>query len=229
MMDVILKRPYPTVTFSIKTAVMKKLLLLLMSLLILAGSCTITRLTSVWKDPSFESPVYKNIMVIALLEGVNKRELREYFENHMAGDLLQMGYNAKATTVYGPRSFQGKSEEEVIQLLRTDGYDAVITITVLDVLKEDNYVRGTVEYWPGGIYYSRFGRYYYYWYNRVYQPGYYVTSTTYLVEGNLFDIARDRLVFSAQTESMDPATLDNLGHRFSITLLKAMKEKGVLK
>lgn len=210
--------------------VMNKLILLLAGMLLLTASCTTIRLTSVWKDASFQAPAYKNIMVISLLEGVNNRELREFFENHMAEDLLQKGYNAKAATaVYGPRSFQGKSEEEVIQLLRKDGYDAVITITVLDVVKEENYVRGNVEYWPGGIYYSRFGRYYYYWYDRVYRPGYYVTSTTYLVEGNLFDITQDRLIFSAQTESMDPATLDNLGHRFSITLLNAMKEKGVLR
>jgi len=208
---------------------MKKLIPLLVGLVLLTGSCTTTRLTSVWKDPSFQNPGYKNIMVITLMEGINRRELREYLENHMAEDLKAKGYNAHAATaVYGPRSFQGKNEEEVIQLLRKDGYDAVITITVLDVMKEESYVRGSVEYWPGGIYYSRFGRYYYYWYNRVYQPGYYVTSTTYVVEGNLFDIERDRLVFSAQTESMDPATLDNLGHRFSITLLNAMKEKGVL-
>ncbi|MFN4286131.1 MAG: hypothetical protein ACK4E8_09240 [Lacibacter sp.] len=128
-----------------------------------------------------------------------------------------------------PAVFEGKNEEEVIALLRNEGYDAVITITVLDVKKEATYVRGQVDYWPGGIYYSRFGRYYFYWYDRVYTPGYYVTSTRYIVEGNLFDIKADRLVFSAQTETIDPGTLDNLGHRFSMRLLKAMQEKGVLR
>jgi hypothetical protein len=164
------------------------------------------------------------------MEGVKNRELRVYLENHMAEDLSDMGYNARsATAVYGPKSLNEKSEKEVIDLIRTDGYDAIITVTVLDIEKEDNYVRGTIDYWPGGIYYTRFGRYYTYWYQRVYQPGYYITSTKYLVEGNLFDVKTDKLVYSAQTETIDPGTLDNLGHNFSIRLLKNMKEKGVLK
>lgn len=192
-------------------------------------ACNSTRLTTVWKDPAYHPERFKNIIVVSLLEGVKNRSLREYFESHMAEDLRQMGYQATgATQKYGPRSFEGKTEEAVIALLRRDGYDAVITITVLDIEKEETYVRGQVDYWPGGIYYSRFGRYYFYWYDRVYTPGYYVTTTRYIVEGNLFDTQMDRLVFSAQTETIDPGTLDNLGHRFSIKLLKTMQEKGVL-
>ncbi|HMO33948.1 MAG TPA: hypothetical protein PKE63_13635 [Lacibacter sp.] len=202
--------------------------LILLAGLLLSG-CTTTRLTTVWSDPELKPAAYKNIMVVTLMEGVTNRELRVYFENHMAEDLVAMGYNARAATaVYGPRSFNGKTEDEVIALLRNDGYDAVITITVLDVAKEDTYVQGQMDVWPGGIYYSRFGRYYYYWYNRVYTPGYYVTSTRYIVEGNLFDAKADKLVYSAQTETIDPSTLDNLGHRFSIRLLRSMKENGVL-
>jgi len=60
------------------------------------------------------------------------------------------------------------------------------------------------------------------------QPGYYVTNTTYIIEGNLFDTGLDKLVYSAQTESMDPGTIDALGHRFSQTLIRSMKEKEVL-
>lgn len=215
--------------FVFKTIVMKKISGLFLIVWLVLSGCSTTRLTTVWNDPAYKPERFKNIIVVGLLEGVRNRSLREYFENHMAEDLSQLGYKATgATQQYGPRSFEGKTEEEVTDLLRRDGYDAVITITVLDVEKEETYVRGQVDYWPRGIYYSRFGRYYYYWYDRVYTPGYYVTSTRFLVEGNLFDTALDRLVFSAQTETIDPGTLDNLGHRFSSRLLQAMREKGVL-
>lgn len=192
-------------------------------------SCTGTKLTTVWKDPKLKQAQYKKIIVVGLMDDIKNRALRERVETHMAEDLTQMGYSAQAAyQMYGPRSFTDKKEEEVINLLRKDGYDAVITVTLIDIEKESNYVQGYVDFWPGGIYYSRFGRYYYYWHNRIYQPGYYVTNTTYLIEGNLFDISLDKLVFSAQTESMDPGTVDNLGHRFSKTLIRSMREKNIL-
>ena len=168
-------------------------------------------------------------MVVGLMDGIKNRALRERVETHMADDLRAAGYSAQsAYNTYGPRSFTDKKEEEVINMLRSDGYDAIITIAVIDIEKERSYVQGYVDFWPGGIYYSRFGRYYYYWQNRIYQPGYYVTNTTYIIEGNLFDVGLDKLVFSAQTESVDPGTIDALGHRFSQTLIRSMKDKEVL-
>lgn len=197
--------------------------------ILLSFSCTSTKLTTVWKDPKLKAPQYKKIIVVGLMDGIKNRALRERVETHMADDLKQLGYSAQAAyAAYGPRSFTDKKEEEVINLLRNDGFDAVITVTVIDIEKEKSYVQGYVDFWPGGIYYSRFGRYYYYWHNRIYQPGYYVTNTTYIIEGNLFDTGLDKLVYSAQTESMDPGTIDGLGHRFSQTLIRSMKEKQVL-
>ncbi len=209
---------------------MKKFFFIATSIAITLIACTTVRLTSTWKDPQLSAnPGYKNIVVLSLMEGVNNKELRTYMEKHMAEDLVKMGYNAKAATdVYGPRSFSNKTEDEVIELMRKEGFEAVISLAVLDVTKEETYVKGRAELWPGGIYYSRFGRYYYYWYNRVYTPGYYVTSTRYMLEANVFDTKTDRLIFNAQSESIDPATLDQLGHRFSIHILKTMQEKGIL-
>ena len=199
-------------------------------LLFLLFSCTAVRITSAWKDPQLTETNFKRIMVFSLLEGVQNAELRTHMEQHMAADFSQMGYEAKAATdVYGPRSFKGKTEEEIIEQLRLDGFDAVVSLAVLDVAREETYIRERMDYRPEGIYYSRFGRYYSYWYSRVYTPGYYVSSTRYILEANLFDTKTDKLIFSAQTESIDPATLDQLGHRFSMKVVTAMKEKGVLR
>lgn len=209
---------------------MKKLLFLFAGAVFFLFSCTTTRITSIWKDPQLTTTNYKNIIVVCLMDGVKNKSIGIYLERHICEDLQQMGYSAKSSIdIYGPKRFQGKTDDEVINMVRTDGYDAVITIAVLDVMKEQNYVRGNAEFWPGGIYYSRFGRYYFYWQNRVYTPGYYVSTTTYIIEGNLFDVGTDKLVFSAQTETIDPGTLDNLGHRFSMRLLKAMKEKEIFR
>lgn len=197
--------------------------------MIFASACTSTKISSSWKDPGVSKTSFKNIVVVGIMEGKRKKSLRISFEEHMVNDLKEAGIKAASSSnVYGLKSFNGMSENDIIQLLKKDGYDAVITIALLDVTKEQSYVRGQVDFWPGGIYYSRFGRYYSYWYNRVYTPGYYVTNTTYLVEANLFDIERDKLIFSSQTETIDPASIDNLAHRISRSLFRSMQEKEIL-
>jgi hypothetical protein len=193
------------------------------------SGCSSTKISSAWKDPSFQGKKYKNIIVIGIMEGKIRKSLRLSFEEHIVSDLKEMGYKAIGSAeAYGLKSFAGKTEIEIMQILKKDSYDAAITTTLLDVTKEHNYVRGHVDFWPGGIYYSRFGRYYSYWYDRVYTPGYFVTNTNYIIEGNLFDIEDDKIIFTAQTESMDPSTIDNLAHRISKSLLKSMKEKSIL-
>ncbi|MBM3440282.1 MAG: hypothetical protein FJX94_05415 [Bacteroidetes bacterium] len=60
-------------------------------------------------------------------------------------------------------------------------------------------------------------------------PGYNVTNTRYLVEANLYDVATDKLIYSAQSETFNPSSIDNLGHNISIRILNDMKTKGVLR
>jgi hypothetical protein len=198
-------------------------------MIILLTSCSSTKISSSWKDPAYLGKKYKHIIVVGIMEGKIKKSIRLSFEEHIVNDLKSMGYAAIGSAeAYGLKSFISKSEDEIMQTLKKDGYDAAITATLLDITKERNYVRGHLDYWPGEIYYSRFGRYYSYWHNRVYTPGYFVTNTKYVIEGNLFDIEDDKIIFTAQTESIDPSSIDNLAHRISKVLLKSMQEKRIL-
>ena len=81
---------------------------------------------------------------------------------------------------------------------------------------------------PVGIFYNRFGRYYSTIYDRVYQPGYYTTSTGYFLESNLYDIASGNLLYSVQTKSFDPSSATALASDNSMKIVKDLKEKGVL-
>ncbi|MFZ9717928.1 MAG: hypothetical protein ACO3BD_01105 [Chitinophagaceae bacterium] len=193
-------------------------------------SCNSTRLTSSWKDPSFNVPTYQHIGVAGILQGVNKRSLREFMEQHVAEDLIKMGYRASSISdMYGPQLLKGMKEDEAVKMLREKGYDAVMTLAVIDIEQMRDYVSGGIGYQPSAIYYHRFGWYYGYWFDRIYMPGYYVTNTRYLVEANLYDIASDKLVYSAQSETFNPSSIDDLGHTMSIRILKDMKTKGVLR
>jgi len=209
---------------------MKYTYYLLFMLIALLMGCNATQLTSSWKDAAFAVPNYRQIAVAGILQGVNKRSLREFMERHMSEDLNKMGYRASAISeLYGPQALKGMKEDEMVTMLREKGYDAVITLAVIDIEQMQDYMPGNFGYQPYAFYYQRFGWYYGYWFDRIYMPGYYVTNTRYLVEANLYDVATDKLIYSAQSETFNPSSIDNLGHNISIRILNDMKTKGVLR
>ena len=66
-------------------------------------------------------------------------------------------------------------------------------------------------------------------YERVLTPGYYVRTTNYYWESNLFEITADELVYSVQTKSFDPYTTDQLAHENGLLIIKDMVKKKIIK
>ena len=54
-------------------------------------------------------------------------------------------------------------------------------------------------------------------------PGYYVTDRTYFMEGNLFDTKTETLIWSIQTKSINPGSVE----KFSKELIENMLSKSV--
>jgi hypothetical protein len=59
-------------------------------------------------------------------------------------------------------------------------------------------------------------------------PGYYETSTRYFWECNLYNPQSQKLVYSVQTQSFDPASVDALAHEHGKKIVQAMIKDGVL-
>jgi hypothetical protein len=57
----------------------------------------------------------------------------------------------------------------------------------------------------------------------MYDPGYYVTDKTYLMEGNLFETATESLIWSVRTETLNPPSIE----KFSKNLIALMLKKGI--
>jgi hypothetical protein len=150
-------------------------------------------------------------------------------ENHFVGDLQEKGYNAVSSLrEYGPKAFDGMDEAAAISKLKSSGVDAVITIVLLDKKKERYYVPGRLYYSPYGYYYNRFWGYRGTLYQRIYEPGYYVTDTEYFWESNLYDMKTQQLIYSVQTKSFDPASSESLAHEYGKMIIQNMAEKQVL-
>ncbi len=207
---------------------MKTRIIIYILLAMLFTACSSSRITHSWKAPNISGKKFNKIMVVALLKDDNVL-MREKMENHLLGDLAEKGYTAVSSLKeYGPKSFEGMKENEIVSKLQNSGVDAVLTIVLLDKQRERYYVPGRVYYSPYIIYHRRFWGYYTTIYDRIYSPGYYQTDTKYFWESNLYDLSTKELLYSVQTESFDPASAESLGHEYGKMIVKDMFDKNVL-
>jgi hypothetical protein len=198
------------------------------SLLILSYGCTTSKITTTWKADNIIPPKFKKIMVLSLIREAD-RSIQQKMENHFVGDLKELGYDAVSSLQeYGPKAFDKMTEEEAIIKLKSGGVDAVITIVLLDKIRERNYIPNRINNSPYGYYQNRFWGYQGTLYNRIYEPGYYVIDTKYFWESNLYEMNTQKLIYSVQTQSFDPANSEVLGHEYGKMIVKRMVNDLVL-
>lgn len=197
-------------------------------LLLLLMACSSTKITSWWKAENM-SPVTKGkIMVIGLIKEPDRR-VQQNIENQLVTGLQNLGYSAMSSLQeYGPKAFSQMNEEAALRKLKSSGVDAVLTIVLLNKEKERNYVAGNIYYSPYGYYNNRWWNYNMTLYNRIYEPGYYVTNTRYFWESNLFDLSTQKLLYSVQTQSFDPSTPESLGKEYGTLIIENMVKNGAL-
>jgi hypothetical protein len=202
---------------------------LILLLMIFGLACSTSRITNSWKAENTVPKRYNKIMVLGLIRETD-RSMQINMEDHLVRDLKGLGYNAVSSfQEYGPKAFENLDEEAAVGKLKNSGVDAVLTIVLLDKEKEKWYHPGYTYYSPYGYYYNRFWGYRTTLYRRIYEPGYYVTNTKYFWESNFYDMSTQKLVYSVQTQSFDPATSESLGHEYGEMILQDMVKNNVVK
>lgn len=196
---------------------------------VIAISCaTSTKITSSWMAP-VEKVAQKadKILVLAMLPEKD-RAMRESIEQELTKSLQAEGYQAvSAFAAFGPQSFKGQNEQQVMAQMKDLNIQRVITVAMLDKEKERTYTPGRVDYFPS-IGYNPFWRRYVYYYDRVYNPGYYSNSTNYFVESNLYDVGSNRLLYSVQSKTFDPSSMEDLARTYSKAIIKDMEKNGII-
>jgi hypothetical protein len=200
-----------------------------LAILLLINSCsTTTRITSTWKAANVTPKQYNKVMVLSIIREAD-RNVRIQMENHLVGDLKGLGYNAfSAYDQYGPKMFQNMTEEQANKKLAKDNVDAVLTIVLLDKQKERYYVPERIVYSPYVMYHNRVWSYYYSMYNRIGEPGYYAVTTKYFWESNFYDLMEEKLLFSVQTQSFNPESINDLAHQYGQKIVQTMVKYNVL-
>jgi hypothetical protein len=177
-------------------------------------SCNSTSITYSWRESITEPWPYRKILVVGIINN-GDLNLREKMEMHLADDLSAKGYNAfSSLKIYGPKSFRQENEKTILQQIQQEGYDALLTIVLLNKEREKYYRPSRMYYTPYSIYYGNFWGYYSTIDERTYEPGYYTESTSYFWESNLYDVKTKKLVYAVQTKSFDPSSTEKLAHEY---------------
>jgi len=207
---------------------MKQLKYLSLIISFILISCSTSRITSTWKAENVQPKKYNKILVLGLIRE-SDRSIREKMEQHLLGNLKELGYNAIcACEEFGPKAFEDMTEKEAISKLNNSGIDAVLTVVLLDKTKERYYVPGRVYYSPYYVYHNRFWGYYTTMYDRIYSRGYYEVNTRYFWESNFYDMDSKQLLYSAQTQSFDPSSSEALAHEYGKLMVNNIVKNKIL-
>lgn len=212
-------------------------ILCLLVVAVLLSSCSSTKLIGSWKRDDIEPKNYQNLGVVLLSPKVSNKAI---IESEVASTLRAHSIPAKATFDIFP--FAGKSEvikslnlgpdelrEYVRKRVNKFEFDALLIISLLDEKKEVRYNQGASFSFAAPVYNYNYYGYYSYVYTTIYEPGYYTSTTTYFVESNLYDVATEKLIWTGQTKTKDPSSIEKEVNNFASIIVDEMINKKVLK
>ena len=206
-----------------------KFFLIAIVTVVLFSSCSTTKITSRWKADTMPQASFNTVMAV-VVAGNEDRPLIEKMEKHIAGDFNLMGYKGlTAFQEFGPKTLRGLNEPALIAKLNEKGVDAVMMVSLLNKTKEKYYVPDRMQRTPYAYYNDRFQRHYDVIYERTIVPGYYAEDTRYFWECSFYDTRSGKLLYSAISESFEPASLDGLAHQYGSLMVSDMvKEKIII-
>jgi hypothetical protein len=193
---------------------------MLMAMLITA--CATTRLTSAWKDPSYQGQPRKIMVIAVARKPLNKR----IFEDEFVSQLKARGTNAVASYTVMPDAKQA-DHAVITAKMKEQGADAVLISRLASKKTVFTYVPSSVYYPPN--YYGNWRDYYGYSSQAVYTPGYTFEDEYALMEANLYDAGSDKLIWSAASETEILGSDQNQIRSYIGVMVNAMADEKLLR
>ena len=192
------------------------------------GACNKGSKTTVplsWRNPSFAgSPPFQKLFVIGVGENDGARRL---FEDTFAKAIAARGAAAQASWGSLPQS-ERISEEEIRTAIDGGDFDGVVITRLLNVSKDTEYVPPSTYTVPRTYYGYGYYGYYGSSYDVVHQPGYYKTNTVFVLETNLYSIATSELVWSGQSDTVNPENLKEVIDSMTAAVAQKLSNEGLL-
>lgn len=202
---------------------MKKIqYILFIFFIVFINSCSSTQIVNSWRDPDkhIHAGDWKKVLVVALLRNeTNRRRTEDEMVKYLHG---------KGVTSYSylGEKFNRNDEEALRSKIKNDGFDAAITMRLIDVDKEKIFVPEQHYMYP--MYYSDFSRYYFRNWMYYTTPGYYTITKKFIIETVIYSIQDDKIIWSGITETYDPEGVKRLTNEIAHAIRKKMLQEGFI-
>jgi len=215
-----------------KTQLHKLLFFLIAVSALAACSETKTSIPQSYRNPGYEQTVFKKLFVIGVAEN---DESRQAFENAFAQAIVAQGGSAEGSWSHLPKSEQ-LTEDEIRAAVGAGGFDGVLITRLLSVDESKDYTAPSTynnpqtRYYPGGGGMYGYGFYGFYGttYAEVHTPGYFDTSTTIRLETSLYSLATDGLVWTGQSDTVDPSSIPDARASMTAAVAKKLKDEKLI-
>lgn len=198
---------------------MKKILSLLLLTCYLMSCGPSQKVTSSWVNKDLPTGAkYKTIFIMALVQNQSAKNI---IETDLAKAAEARGIKVyKASEVFSPNFTKENlpDKQTIISKVKSLGCDGLLSVGLVDKQSETRYVPGTATYAPYMGYGYGFGGYYGYMGPTMYSPGYYTEEKTYFMEANLFDVASEKLIWSAQSEAYNPSSISKFSRDYTAVI-----------
>lgn len=194
--------------------------ILLFGLAMLTG-CATTQLTSVWKDPAFQTQPNK-IMVIGMAKNPLNRRL---FEDEFVQQLKLHGTDAIASYTVVPDKQQEDQDLIAAKLKELDA-DSVLITRLISKKTVRVFMPGSAYYPPP--YYGTWPDYYGYGYRYLYSPSYIAEDEYAVIETNLYQTGNDKLIWAASSETLMTDTNQKMIKSYIDIMVNSMAGNGLL-
>ena len=201
------------------------LVLALTSTAVLSG-CDKGATTSVslsWKNPNY-SAGFEKLFIIGVGENDGTRRL---FEDTFAKAIAAEGAAAQASWGQLPQT-ERLTKEQIRGAIEGGDFDGVLITHLLSVDQSQEYVPPSSYTVPTG--YRGYGYYGYYGtsYTVVNEPGYFKTNTRFRIETNLYSVATGDLVWSGQSDTLNPQNLADVIDSMTAAVAKKLKTEKLI-
>jgi hypothetical protein len=177
-----------------------------------------TNLTASWKAPGTTQVRFNKVFVAAQSPDMTRRRAMEDILVKRIGNATPSYSVLTEAEVKDPNLVKAK--------LASGGFDGAVIVRFVGTEKQTTYVPGTA-YWGPAPYGGMYGYWGYGW-GAAYSPGYLTTDTVVTLESNIYDVAKESLIWSSRSETISPGSINELMQSVIETTVREMRKQKVL-
>ena len=197
-----------------------KIFLISLSVMLLT-SCATTRFVATWKAPDTAPLRFEKILALVIHNDENMRRLAE-------DEIVRLVKRAQAIPAYSliPAA-EVADHDKVMARIKQAGIDGAVVLRVVGESQRVIYAPGSTTWYPGPHYGSLRGYQSWAW-SAVQDPGYLRTDTLVRVETNIYSVKDEKLLWSGQSETVNPGFLNVLVTDVAVAVAEELRSQKLI-